>query len=285
MNIKRGKRNPNILSLISLLFIAIVYIFVRLSSTFTESGVTVHFIDVGQGDSILIETTGGSVLIDAGEASSGAAVIDYLRGEDIKALDYCVATHPHSDHIGGLAAVIGEFQVRSLMLPDITHTSATFERLLETAEQRGLTLTVPKPGERFELGGAVFTVLGPNSASYAELNNYSVVLRMEYENTSFLFAGDAEALAEAELLDGGYALNSDILKVGHHGSSSSTSQRFLEAVAPTAAVISVGANNDYGHPNVETIERLAESGVLVYRTDKEGNIAMHTDGMRITEAK
>jgi competence protein ComEC len=244
----------------------------------------VHFLDVGQGDSILIQFPNDSVmLIDAGPDRSGAPVISYLKQQGVKKIDYLVATHPHADHIGGMAAVIKEFDISKVYMPKVTHTTKTFEDMLLSIKKKGLKITPARAGLNiFEQDGCLqATFTAPCSSGYDSLNNYSAVVKIQYGSTSFLLTGDAEDLSEKEMLASGMNLQADVLKVGHHGSSSSTTPAFLKSVSPEYAVILVGAANDYGHPHQETLDNLADAGVIIYRTDEEGTIIFVSDGMSV----
>jgi competence protein ComEC len=242
----------------------------------------VHFIDVGQGDCILIEDGTSAMLIDAGNPENGPDIVSYIKKLGINRLDFVIATHPHADHIGGMADVINAFDIGKLIMPKVEHTTRTFENLLLTIRNKGLKITAPVPGTEYRLGNTSFTILAPNSSSYKNLNDYSVVVRLTYGSTSFLFTGDAEQTSEKEILAKGYNIKSDVLKVGHHGSKTSTTTRFLDAVSPRYAVICVGANNQYGHPAPETLSKLAERGIKVYRTDEAGTIIATSDGKSIS---
>lgn len=242
----------------------------------------VHFIDVGQADCILVEQGSQSMLIDAGNKDDGDAVIKYIKQQGIDQFDYVVGTHPHEDHIGGMAAVIKAFKVDKVYLPKVTHTSAAFESMVSAIKNQGLKATAPVPGSSFKLGEATCTILAPNGTAYDELNNYSIVIKMVYSETSFLFTGDAEAVSEEEMLNKGYDLSADVLKVGHHGSATSTSTAFLNAVNPKYAVISLGKNNSYGFPHRETMSKLKNKSIMVYRTDESGTVVAVSDGKTIT---
>lgn len=246
-----------------------------------NDGLTVHFIDVGQADSILITMKDAAMLIDAGNNADSQLVVDYIKDRGITTLDYVVATHPHEDHIGGMDAVINAFEVESIIMPRVDSTTKTFEDVLEAISNKGLKITPPVPGTKYSLGEAEFTILAPNSASYEDTNDYSVVIKLQYGATSFLFTGDAGFESEGEMLEKGYDLRADLLKVAHHGSKYSTSMEFLEAVQPKIAVISVGEDNDYGHPAPETIQRLRQAGAEIYRTDESGTIIATSDGKAI----
>ncbi len=250
-----------------------------------SDSVSVHFIDVGQGDSILISGGGENVLIDAGENDHGSTVLAYLAENGVEKLDLAVGTHPHSDHIGGMDTVLEGIKVDQLVMPDVPEsivpTTRTYLSVLDAADETGTELAYSYPGDSYSLCGGTFTVLGPVE-DYKDLNNESLVIRFDYGNTSFLFTGDQEAAAEKDLLASGAKLSADVLKVGHHGSRTSTSEEFLSAVSPEIAVIECGSGNDYGHPHTEITDRLDESGITVYRTDLSGNIVISSDGNKLS---
>jgi len=254
------------------------------TNTSMSGKLTVSFIDVGQGDSILIQTPSGrTVLIDAGVPEMGSKVVNYIKGRGINKIDILVATHPHNDHIGGIPAVIENFQIGKFYMPKVTTTTKTFENVLRAAKSKGLSINVAKTGVLLDLGDEVKAeMLAPNSSYYDDLNNYSAVIKITYVNTAFLFTGDAEKKSEQEMLDKGYNLKADVLKVGHHGSSSASTWAFLKAVNPKYAVISCGKGNDYGHPHKETMEKLKSLGITVYRTDECGTIVAVSDGKTIS---
>lgn len=244
----------------------------------------VHYIDVGQADSILVQLPSGqNMLIDAGNNADSNLVVNYLKSQGVKRLDYVIGTHPHEDHIGGMDVAIKSFDIGKVYLPKVTSNTKTYEDLLTAIQSKGLKITQAKAGVTLDVGsGATAELLAPNGSSYDDLNNYSAVLKLTFGKTSFLFEGDAEALSESEMLKAGYNLRADVLKVGHHGSSSSTSPAFLKAVAPKYAVISVGKDNDYGHPHPETLAKLSAAVVQVFRTDLQGTIVATSDGKTIT---
>lgn len=245
-----------------------------------EGKLCVSFIDVGQADSILIEQGDACMLIDCGTEAAAPAIIDYLRSRNIDKLDYLALTHPHEDHIGGAARVLQTFPVAQVYMPDKPHDIAAYRQTLEAIEQQGTTLITAEAGSSFSLGEAELQILAPLQ-SYEDLNNCSIVLRLVYQDTSFLFAGDAEAASEADMLMSGDELSADLIKLGHHGSNKSSYRDFLEAVSPQIAIISCGKDNDYGHPSSETLQNLQELSINTFRTDEEGSIMAISDGTKI----
>ena len=242
----------------------------------------IEFIDVGQGDSALISLNGKYMLVDAGEKENSNDVLNVLRKNNVDVLEYAVASHPHSDHMGGMADVINEYHVNNMIMPNATNTSKVFEDMLDAIEANADTVIIPDKEDAYELENAKIEIISPNSdVEYENLNNYSVVFLLTYEDVSILFTGDAEDDVEKEILNSGLNIKANVLKVGHHGSTTSTSKSFLDKVDPEYSVISVGAGNKYDHPKDKILERLKEKNVEIYRTDELGTITMITDGKQI----
>lgn len=246
-------------------------------SILPEGVLEVHFIDVGQGDAVLISTASQRILVDGGER--GETVLNYLRQEGVNKLDLVVGTHPHSDHIGGLVNVLQEIAVSEVMDPGVAHTSKLFEEYLALIDEKGIKFTVARAGAtRNFADGLVLQVLHPGEPLSSSLNDTSIVLKITFGQVSFLLTGDAEEAAEKELLERGYNLRSTVLKVAHHGSETGSTPAFIGAVRPEVAVIMVGENNSYGHPEAEVLELLQEYGVEIYRTDRHGTVVVTTNG-------
>ena len=240
-----------------------------------------HFIDVGQGDAALIRTEKGDILIDAGTNASEDELKAYLDSLGVTDIEYAVFTHPHEDHIGGADMVLNTYNVKNVVLPDATSTSKTFERMMDAIEAEKCGVIEATPDKTFTVGELTCTILAPISTSYTETNDYSVVIRADYGETSVLFTGDAETHSEEEMLERYRfkgTLDCDILKAGHHGSDTSSSQAFLDAVTPVHAVISVGEGNTYDHPKQEILARYEAMKLTIHRTDKEGSIVFTTTG-------
>ena len=243
-------------------------------------GLYVHYIDVGQGDSELVCCNGEYMLIDAGEPDASDAVLEYLDRHGIDKLDYLVCTHGHSDHCGGLDAVVESLEVETVFTSPYAGDSPSYEIFADAVYDAGLELTVPELGESYRLGEASFSFIGPLE-DYDNLNDDSLVMRLEYGDTSFLFTGDMTSKAEKDLINDGADLRCDVLKVGHHGSSGSSCYQFLYEAQPGIGVISCEKGNSYGHPHEETLSRLNDADVTVYRTDLEGSIVIFSDGMKV----
>ncbi len=242
----------------------------------------VRFLDVGQADAALLRCGDAAMLIDGGNREDSSLIVSVLKRLELKKLDYLVCTHAHEDHVGGLAGALNFSQVVTVLTPVLSYDSAVFEKFMLAAEINASEITVPKSGDTFALGDATVTVLGPTE-QYEETNDTSIVLKVELGEVSFLFTGDMEREAESDLL-GTWSerdLAATVLKVGHHGSDTSTSYPFLRAVNPAYAVISVGHGNTYGHPTEEVLSRLQDADVTVYRTDLHGDVIATTDGKTV----
>ena len=246
-----------------------------------EGTLEVHFLDVGQGDAALLLCDGAAMLIDGGNAADSSLVAAYLKAHKVTRLDYIVCTHAHEDHVGGLSGALNVSSAGTVLSPVQEYDSKAFRDFVTYTEAQGKTLTPPSPGEGFSLGSARVEVLAP-LRDYEETNNTSIVLKVTHGGVSFLFTGDAERLAEEDMLQAGLDLGATVLKVGHHGSSTSTSYPFLREVLPKYGVISAGEGNDYGHPHQEVLSRLRDADVTLYRTDMQGNIIAISDGERVT---
>lgn len=246
---------------------------------------TVTAIDVGQGMSTLILCGDQAVLIDAGERDQGDAVLDYLQAQGVTKLHTVIASHPHADHIGGLAKVLQTLPVEQVILPDLPEeqipTTRTYEKLLDAIEQSEAAVIAAVPGETIALSEhGSLQLLGPQGV-YDNLNDYSVSVRFTYGATAFLIAGDAEAPAEADILAAGLPLSSDVLFLGHHGSSSSSTPAYLDAVDADYYVAQCGKDNSYGHPHRETVEAVRSRSGILYRTDENGTVTFRSDGKTI----
>jgi beta-lactamase superfamily II metal-dependent hydrolase len=268
----------NLKRLLQVALLAVLLVAVSAATVSASENLTVHFLDVGQGDSELIQFNGKNILIDAGDQGAGPIVKSYLRIHGVSSLDLVVATHPHSDHIGGLLTVLNDFQVGQVLDSGQVHTTPTFEDFLNLIDKKNIPYNVAERGQTIDLDPSLrIEVLSPTSTPFDNLNENSIVLKVTYNKVSFLLMGDAGFEAENSLLASGYDLKSDILKVGHHGSSSSSSSAFLSRVKPTSSIIEVGAANAYGHPTQKTLSALQSTGSKVYRTDTNGNIVVTTD--------
>ncbi len=244
------------------------------------SSFSVHFIDVGQADAALVECDGHYMLIDGGNRGDSDVIYTVLKKAGAEKLDIVVGTHAHEDHIGGLPGAFSYAEAELSLCPVTEYDSGVFETFKEYAEEKGGGLTVPEVGDEYDLGSAKVEILGLNAGE--DTNNSSIVLMIRYGETSFLFTGDAEREAEQALLDAGAMLKADVLKVGHHGSDTSTSYPFLREVMPEYAVISVGEGNSYEHPEENTLSRLRDAEAEILRTDLNGDIIISSDGKELT---
>lgn len=244
----------------------------------------VTFIDVGQGDSILIKAGQSFLLIDAGNPGNDRRIREEMRRQGCQNLDYVIATHPHADHIGSFPELLRDVPVKNVILPEmdpsLLEDPGLYEVFLSAVRRSRSHVILSLPGKKYSLGKAGFQILGPLHRS-GNANNMSVVVRLTYKEVSFLFTGDAESEEEYDILRSGRPVRSTVLKCGHHGSRTSTSSSFLQAVSPKTAVISCGRDNDYGHPGPETLEKLQRAGVRIMRTDRQGTIVVGTQGSKI----
>lgn len=275
-----------------ILYLITVIIFIFFYSDFsfkskinldTNNKMLVHYIDVGQGDSILIQVNNKNLLIDAGPKSNKNNLLSYLDSLKLSQLDYIIATHPHEDHIGNMSTIINKYNVGKFYAPKVEHTTSDFEKMIEALINKNLKINVIKSNiDSINLGeGTKVTVMSNSNKDYSNLNNYSPIIKIEYGNNSFLFTGDAEKDVEEEVLAKNTNLKSDVLKLGHHGSSTSTSSSFFEAINPDLAIISLGLDNKYNHPSDKTTSLLISNNTPFYRTDLDGTIILSSDGKEI----
>ncbi|HJJ11001.1 MAG TPA: MBL fold metallo-hydrolase [Clostridiaceae bacterium] len=238
-----------------------------------DNNLRVYCLDVGQGDSILITNNNKTMLIDASTNEMGSRVVKYLNDLGIKKIDYLVGTHPHEDHIGGLDNVIKNFDIGTIYMPNVVATTKTFEEVIDAISAKKLKVTSPKTGDKFTVGNAECEVMSIRNDK-DDYNNCSIVIKMDFNNVSYLFTGDAEESVESSRK----WPHIDVLKVGHHGSNTSSSKKFLEQIKPEVALISVGQGNTYGHPTQATLKRLSNIGAKIYRTDENGTILLIEKG-------
>lgn len=246
----------------------------------TNSSFRIHFIDVGQADAALVECDGYYMLIDGGNKADSDVIYSVLKKQNVTKLDIVVGTHAHEDHIGGLPGAFNYTTADLTLCPVTDYESDAFKDFAKYAHEKGGGITIPKAGDCYALGSATVKILGVNSAE--KTNDTSIVLRIDYGKTSFLFVGDAERDTEQALLSADTNLKATVLKVGHHGSDTSTTYPFLREIMPEYAVISVGKGNSYGHPTESTLSRLRDAEVKVFRTDMQGDIYCISDGKELT---
>lgn len=251
---------------------------IKVNNIIDNSNLQVYFINVGQADCILIQNENKNMLIDAGNNEDGKKLVKYFKQLGINDFQYVIGTHPHEDHIGGLDDIINEFNIEELFLPNAYTTTSTFEDVLIAMENKNLEFTVPKIGYSFTLGKAKIKVLYVGDDT-GDLNDASIVIRLDYGSNSFLFTGDATTKVENKIIN--KDLKVDVYKVAHHGSISSNSEKFLDKINPTYGIISCEKNNSYGHPHIEVIESLQKRKVELYRTDELGTILVTSNGNKI----
>lgn len=244
----------------------------------------IHFIDVGQADCTLIELPNGEeALIDTGNTEDAETIINYIENLNIDDIEYLILTHPHEDHIGSAKEIIEKIDIEKVYIPDVTVDTKLYENTMSAIESYNITVMKAKAGLKIiDTPELKFEVLAPKSMYYSEMNEYSIVTKLNYQDTSFLFTGDAESVSELEMIRSGYDLNCDLLKVGHHGGRTSSSWNFLQSVTPEYSVIFSEKGNSYGHPHKETLDRLSSIGSKIYRTDEAGTIIASSDGKNIS---
>lgn len=245
----------------------------------------VHYLDVDQGDAIYIKVNDYDILIDSGPKSECEHLMSQLRNLNIDDFEMVIATHPHEDHIGGMLSVFNTYKVKSFYMPNVTNTTMAFENMINAVARQGLKINEIKAGMEFDLGnGAKLEVFSPCEDDYENLNDYSPIMKLTYGDNSFLFTGDAEEVAEEEVLDN-YSdkeLKADVLKYAHHGSSTSSSEKFIKAVSPRYGIISCGLDNNYGHPHRKVLKLIDKYHIETYRTDMRGRVTIISDGKDIT---
>lgn len=244
-----------------------------------SNNLEIYYFDVGQADSILIKDNNNNILIDAGNNEDGEKLVNYLKNNlNITKFNMIVGTHPHEDHIGGLDNIIDSFDIDTILMPNATTTSKTFESVLDSIERKKYKITIPKTNEEFNYDNINLKILHTGT-NEKDLNNTSIVIKLTYINNKFLFMGDATSKVEKKLLE--KDIESDVLKIGHHGSEYSTTNKFLEKVNPKYAIIQVGKNNTYKHPKQTTLDKLNAKNIKIYRTDIDGTIKLTSDGNNI----
>jgi competence protein ComEC len=254
----------------------------------SDKSLSVEVLDIGQGDAILIRTDGQNVLVDTGDIPMKEKLVAYLKKAGIKTLDKVIITHPHADHLGGMSAVFDNFEVKAVYDSGQTTTTATYKKYLATIKKKNISFNVVTTGEQLDLGNGIsLKFLAPLKPLFSggkdDLNNNSVVAKLVYGNFSMLLMGDAEQEAEERILKAyGGELKSTVLKSGHHGSNTASSEPFLKTVAPEAVVISVGENNDYHHPHPSTMKKYEKAKLKIYRTDQQGTISITSNGQGYT---
>ena len=248
-----------------------------------DSEFTVHIIDVGQGDAAFIDNGDHDILIDAGTGSSASDLIGYLDSLGVEKIEYAFFSHPHEDHIGGADDVMQSYEITKIVMPDASEDTACYRLMMEAADKEGAEIVYAAAGDSFEIGDARVKIFSPAAdIEYDDANLVSLIMKLSYGDMDFLFTGDAERENEEYALENYYdELDCEVLKVGHHGSSTSSSENFIYAVSPEIALISVGEDNSYGHPHVETLATLSDYTDIIYRTDREGDIVIGCDGKNV----
>lgn len=254
---------------------------VRKAAAAGKSTMKVHYIDVGQGSAVLVQSGAHFMLIDGGDRDASSKVVSYLKRQKVKKLDYVVVSHYDADHLNGVVGALNVFKVNRVIAPAYTADSRVYESYCNIIAQKKIATTRPKAGKKYKLGKARFTILAPNSSGYTDENNYSIALKLVNGKNRFVITGDAETESEYEMLENGQNLSCDVYMAGHHGSANSSSEKFLQAMKPKYAVISCGADNNYGHPAQSAMSRLKAIGTKIFRTDAQGTIVATSNGSRI----
>lgn len=288
---KFGRKGNIISAIVAVLIVAAAAVWFYFNpvgdNTVKNSGFKLTAVDIGQGDSIFIQCNGKNMLVDSGPVEGEDDLIKFLQSKNIKKLDYVLVTHQHADHIGGMPEVLKNFDVDRFIMYELPEqmvpTSKAYKKLLQSLLDYNITVKAANDmvGESFMLGDAKITVLGPIDGDTDNLNNLSVVTRVEYGDTAFILSGDAEKEEEKDIIKSGAELSADVYKVGHHGSKTSSTNKYLEAINPKYALISAGNDNSYNHPSEKTLEKLSEKGIEYYITKEDGDITVTSDGTNI----
>lgn len=247
-----------------------------------QYNMTVHFLDVGQGLSILAQSDDQTLIYDGGDSDKSSYVVAYLKEQGVTDIDYLISSHYDSDHVNGLIGCLNAFDVENVICSDYVHDSDTYQSFINTAQSKGLELQHPAVGTAFAFGTGSFEILAPSEIDQNDSNNNSVAIKLTNGNNSFIFTGDAESSSESAMCASGINLDCDVLVPGHHGSATATSWEFLESTVPEYAVISCGVDNQYGHPDKDTMDKLQSMDIQVFRTDKQGTITVTSDGTNFT---
>ncbi len=242
----------------------------------------VHFIDVGQGLSVLVQDNGKNLIYDGGGRNTSSYLVSYLKEQNVDTIDYLISSHYDEDHLSGLIGCLNTFPVENVIGPDYSHDSNLYQSFIGTINEKGLDIQHPDIGDTYTLGAAAFTILAPTEIISNESNDNSIVIKINSGNISFILTGDAEHGSEAAMIDSGMDLSCDVLCVGHHGSASSTSWSFLQETVPEYAIISCGSGNSYGHPDTDTLDKLSSMEISLFRTDTQGTIVAASDGKSLT---
>lgn len=266
-----------------LLFLSFIIVSLMLFSCSNKKNeiLNIHFIDIGQGDSILIEIHNKTLLIDSGPNDSEDKILKYLKSKNINKLDYLIATHPHEDHIGNMDAILNNIDVKKFLAPFVLYESTDFNNMILALKENNLTIDILSiNNKQIKLDdNVIIEIFSPSNQNYENINNYSPIIKLSHFENSFLFTGDAEELIESEVLN--FDIDSDVLKVGHHGSTTSSSIEFLNKVSPEISIISCGINNKFNHPSKSTLENLSNINSSIYRTDEDGTIVLSSNGFKI----